>query len=319
MVWLGQSTRTTVVTKVYPELAGERWLASLGDVVHRPRLAETVFRRSLKERLRVTGPVMLDSGGFTMMTRAGALGLYDVMSIYKETSADLLISLDQPPIDTDEPEARRKKYDINYRNYAALLSCFESRRVVPVLHGTSVEELAANCDAIKRLNARPAWICLGGRVPLLRQSGRIGSQAEHARRTLAETISLARERFPSSNLHVLGAGAPSTVRMSFLCGADSVDSIGWRRAAGFGTIFLPGGTERFVSARARQRPRSRRFLDDADLEMLAACACPPCSRNKALERRLALLADCYLARAAHNASVLLGEARLITAMRIAEE
>jgi queuine/archaeosine tRNA-ribosyltransferase len=281
-------------------------------------LAETVFRRSLKERLKVTGPVMLDSGGFTMMTRSGALGLVDVISIYKEASADLLISLDQPPIDTDEPEARRQKYDNNQRNYGELLSCLEPRRVVPVLHGTTVDELSANCDAIKRLNHRPDWVCLGGRVPLLRQSGRLGSQAEHARRTLAESISLARANFPNSKLHVLGAGAPSTVRMSFLCGADSVDSIGWRRAAGFGTIFLPGGTERLVSARPRKRPRSRPLLDDDDLQMIVSCSCPPCSRNRFLEERLALLSQCYLARAAHNASVLLSEARIASTARVGE-
>ena len=126
---------------------------------------------------------------------------------------------------------------------------------------------------------------------------------------LSESISLARANFPKSKLHVLGAGAPSTVRMSFQYGADSVDSIGWRRAAGFGTIFLPGGTERFVSDRARQRPRSRRQLDNNDLQMIATCDCPPCSRNNSLESRLALLSECYLARAAHNASVLIGEAR----------
>src|SRR5262245_12346583 len=69
IVWLGQSVRTTVVTRLYPSLAGECWMASLGDAIHRPRLVERVFCGDLPGRLAVQGPIMLDSGGFTMMTQ----------------------------------------------------------------------------------------------------------------------------------------------------------------------------------------------------------------------------------------------------------
>src|ERR1700704_641052 len=86
IVWLGQSVRTTIVTKRYPSLAAECWMVSLGDAVHRPRLIERVFCGDLKECLAVRGPIMLDSGGFTMMMQNKGLRVSDVAKIYDRTS-----------------------------------------------------------------------------------------------------------------------------------------------------------------------------------------------------------------------------------------
>ena len=309
MIWLGQSARTTVVTRAYPELASQRWMASLGDVVHRPRMAETVFRRTLKEKLHVTGPVMLDSGGFTMMSRSSDLEVKDVLAIYRDSAADLVVSLDHPPLATDVEDVRRSKYWQTTRNYAYLLDNLGPDRLVPVLHGVTQGELADNCSILSRLNGNPAWVCVGGQVPLLRRSGGRGASAQAAREGLERSIALVRESFPRSVLHVLGAGSPGTISIALRCGADSVDSMGWRLAAGFGTIFLPGGSERFVAQRDRQRPTSRPYLSETEMQVVEVCACPPCVRAGTLGQRLEHLSNSYLARAAHNAHVLLGEAR----------
>lgn len=308
MVWLGQSARTTVVTRAYPELAGEKWLASLGDAVHRPRMAETVFRRALKEKLHVTGPVMLDSGGFTIMSRASSLGVEDVLAVYRDCAADLVVSLDHPPLAADPEDVRAAKYWRTMRDYAFLLDRLGGDRLIPVVHGITADEMAANCTMLRRMNRTPPWVAVGGLVPLLRRSGSRVRTAR-AKNELATAISLVRTHFPDSVLHVLGAGAPNTISMAFRCGADSVDSVGWRRAAGFGTIFLPGGSERFVAERNRKLPRSRPALDDGDMRSLEICRCPACVRAGTLAERLECLSDSYLARAAHNAHILLEEAR----------
>jgi tRNA-guanine family transglycosylase len=309
MVWLGQSARTTIVTRLYPELAGARWMASLGDVVHRPRMAASVFAHGLRERLNVTGPIMLDSGGYTMMTRPCNLTVTDVLDIYRHTAADLLISLDHPPLAVDDEAVRAAKYRRNASNYAFLLDRLGADRLVPVLHGITLEELAANCETLRRANAGPKWICMGGLVPRLRQSGANNNTGRNVREGVGQSIALARECFSRSNLHVLGAGAPATIAAAFAYGADSVDSIGWRRAAGFGTIFLPGGSERFVAPRHRQRPRSRPALSAADLTYLSRCNCPACAHYDDLGGRLSELSHSYLARAAHNAHILMELAR----------
>jgi queuine/archaeosine tRNA-ribosyltransferase len=176
-----------------------------------------------------------------------------------------------------------------------------------VIHGVTVDELEANCEAIRQVDPAPTWVCLGGLVPLLRQCGQVRHRATEARQRLADTIILARQAFPISRLHVLGVGSPRNIATAYASGADSVDSIGWRRAAGFGTIFLPGGTERFVVHRDRKRAGSRRILDEPDRAALSACGCPACTQAGDLDSRLETLAASYLPRAAHNAWVLLGE------------
>lgn len=308
LVWLGQSARTTVVTHTYPELASARWMASLGDAIHRPRMLDTVFGPDLKTRLAITGPLMLDSGGFTMMMRKGRLGLAEVVKAFGQVAADVVISLDYPPLDSDLPEERRAKYGRTLDNFTLLHREPRTASLAPVIHGVTTDELHANCVAVKHIEPAPTWVCLGGLVPLLRQSGQLGAKAGEAREELRSRIAFVRDSFPGAQLHVLGVGSPRTIAAAFKAGADSVDSIGWRRAAGFGTIFLPGGTERFVAHRDRKRSTSRLLLTDADREVLDGCDCPACSRAGTIDQRLETLAGSYLPRAAHNAWILLGEA-----------
>jgi len=306
-LWLGQSARTTVVTRAYPALAGARWMASLGDAIHRPRMLETVFGPQLKSRLSIAGPLMLDSGGFTLMMRQGQLSITEVIRAFETTAADVVISLDYPPLDSDSDEARRAKYQRTWANYAVLHQQPLTAALAPVVHGMSPDELHASCDAIAGIEPSPTWVCLGGLVPLLRQCGQLRHRAEEARGRLRETVGLVRRNFPQSRLHVLGVGSPRTIATAFEGGADSVDSIGWRRAAGFGTIFLPGGAERFVAHRDRKRAASRPLLNAQDIDTLSQCLCPACHQAGDLDRRLLALASSYLPRAAHNAWVLLNE------------
>ena len=312
LVWLGQSARTTLVTRAYPELASARWMASLGDAIHRPRMLDTVFGPELKTRLAITGPLMLDSGGFTMMMRDGRLGLSEVVKAFGQVAADVVISLDYPPLGSDSSEERQAKYVRTLANFTVLHREPRTASLAPVIHGVTLDELHANCVAIQQIEPTPTWVCLGGLVPLLRQSGQLGAKAGEAREELRSRIQFVRASFPGSLLHALGVGSPRTIGAAFEAGADSVDSIGWRRAAGFGTIFLPGGTERFVAHRDRKRSSSRLLLTDADRDVLARCDCPACTRAGTIDQRLETLAGSYLPRAAHNACILLAEALIST-------
>lgn len=314
-LWLGQSARTTVVTRAYPELATARWMASLGDAIHRPRMLDTAFGPQLKARLAITGPLMLDSGGFTLMMRQGELSLAQVARAFAAADADVVISLDYPPLDSDPEDVRREKYARTLTNYVALHHEVSNTCLAPVVHGVTPDEFQANCEAIGRIEPAPSWVCLGGLVPLLRQCGQLRHRAPEARQRLHDTVAIVRRYFPRSWLHVLGAGAPRTVATAFAGGANSVDSIGWRRAAGFGTIFLPGGTERFVAHRSRKRAASRLLLTDVDRQTLSECRCPACTRAGDLAGRMDALSASYLPRAAHNAWVLLAEAASAPAER----
>jgi tRNA-guanine family transglycosylase len=311
MVWLGQSVRTTVVTRRYPSLSRECWMVSLGDAVHRPRLAETVFRSNIRERIAVQGPIMLDSGGFTMMMKQESLPIEKIVEIYQQTEAELCITLDLPPTDGDSPRVRSRKYKATFENLAHLIDRVGDHRIVPVVHGKNEREIQTNCAAIATLVSGPAMICLGGMVPLLRRSGH-ASERDRAETWLTKMISRVRDQFSETIVHVLGAGSPKNIATAIRCGADSTDSLAWRRAAGFGTIYLPGTGERFLAHRDRERASSRPLLSDLEQQLLGMCLCPACTEFPKLTDRVAELQGSYLARAAHNAFVIL-EGRLLSA------
>jgi tRNA-guanine family transglycosylase len=272
-------------------------------------MLETVFGAGLKERLAISGPLMLDSGGFTMMMRGESLSVRDVVTAFRAVAADVVVSLDYPPLPTDPVELRLHKYHLTLENVRYMRDELEGERIAPVVHGLSPEELETNCLAISSVLSHPKWICIGGLVPILRRMGSPDGKGALARIVVETAIGIVRHAFPASTLHVLGVGSPRTIAAVFESGADSVDSIGWRRAAGFGTIFLPGGSERFVADRDRKRAGSRKMLTPSEIDLLSRCACPACAGIETIEGRLSSLAESYLARAAHNASVLIGEAK----------
>jgi tRNA-guanine family transglycosylase len=308
LVWLGQSVRTTVVTRRYPSLAGECWMVSLGDAVHRPRLIDAVFRSNIRERIAVDGPLMLDSGGFTMMMKKQSLSIETVANIYKHAQAELCITLDLPPTAIDNARARSRKYERTRENLARLVDVIGQRRLIPVVHGMTECEVEKNCSVVAQLVPNPSMVCLGGLVPLLRRNGR-KAERDRAVVWISNLIKSVRAQFPRTIVHVLGAGSPRNIATALHCGADSTDSLAWRRAAGFGTIYLPGTGERFVGHRNRERANSRPLLDSRELDLLESCLCPVCKELPKMSERLSELQESYLARAAHNAFVIVADAR----------
>lgn len=305
-LWLGQSVRTTLVVERYPELAALPFMASLGDAIHRPRLIDAVFRDSLRSRLKVTGPLMLDSGGFTLMMRAkSSLNARELADIYQSCGADLVITLDEPATSGDSIGEQRRKHRATLENLTILARAVDHARLVPVIHGPDLNDIHRNAEACAKIVAAPQLVALGGLVPTLRYSA---NRADEVIRKLVLAVSAAKAAFPTSGVHILGAGSPRTLTYAFNAGASSVDSIGWRRAAGFGSIFLAGSGERFVEHRQRERPRSRLMLMRDDFETLARCTCPPCRDAGDVNARIAILGSHYMPRAAHNAWTLYAEA-----------
>ena len=180
--------------------------------------------------------------------------------------------------------------------------------LAPVIHGLTTQELERNCASIQRVDAAPKWVCLGGLVPLVRQSGQLGANASSAQAELRSRIGLRPGQVPVIAAARARGWIAAYNSRCVQAGAGLAGFHRLARAAGFGTVFLPGGTEPFVADRGRKRAASRLLLTEADLGGLALCECPACARAGDLGRRIASLAGSYLPRAAHNAWVLLGEA-----------
>src|SRR5450759_3192058 len=66
-VWLGQSADTSCICSTHPELNQKPFLTSLGCALRRPSLRESHFNAQLKTKLGVSGPLMVDSGGFALL------------------------------------------------------------------------------------------------------------------------------------------------------------------------------------------------------------------------------------------------------------
>jgi len=313
-MWIGQSVDTSVLTARVPEFRGWPMLTSLGCAIRKPRLIETRFQADLKSRLGITGPLMLDSGGFVLMKRhVRSWGVRKVAAVYEAVEADVLVSLDHPPALGDTLSERRAKYRRTFLDLDfLLLRC--GGRLMPVVHGRTPEEVESNCRAIRMRIGAPRWVGLGGLVPLLQRSGnvrRASSSSPHV--FIAQALRIVRANFPKACLHVFGAGGPQTLLALFGLGADSADSIGWRQAAGFGSIYLPGRSQRLLSWTKSESPRPRPLIDRSDRRLLLACQCPSCRPLCSLEKRISELDKDFTRRAIHNLWVLRAETNLFRA------
>jgi hypothetical protein len=86
-------------------------------------------------------------------------------------------------------------------------------------------------------------------------------------------------------------------------GADSADSIGWRHAAGFGSVFLPLKSQRIVAPAGSERA-VRKVLDGTDAADLMRCGCPICIRSATFRGRIGFFKKSFHNRSIHNAWVI---------------
>ena len=185
---------------------------------------------------------------------------------------------------------------------------------MPVVHGHTLKEVQRSCDEIHKLCPEVHQVGIGGLVPLVRSGGAMsGFRYTLSDGTLgdrgtwiADALNLLRLHFPQAIIHVFGIGSATTAVGVLALGADSTDSLSWRRVANYGAILLPGRSERFPIYRRRRVP-SRPVLTTDDIPLLLACRCPVCASLPLLEKRLQAFNKCYKRRAIHNAWTLLSE------------
>jgi 7-cyano-7-deazaguanine tRNA-ribosyltransferase len=290
-------------------------MVSAADIAARPYLRRAIRRTGIKAHLGCSGPILADSGGYSLMKAAHApFKVDDLIELYRYLGADAYAALDLPPSPGDSRKIRSRKWRATLSNLDRMLKELPDALLMPVIHGHSIDEIASACRDVQRRIDCPPIVALGGMVPFLR--GRMSGEHFSYKRGnglsgtgdtfLADAISICRTEFPSSHVHVFGAGSTTTAVALFSLGADSVDSLAWRRAAGFGTIFLAGLAERTVSSMQRLR-ESRPRLTGKDRKLLKQCRCPVCLRYPKIEDKMDALGASYVARAIHNVWTLRAE------------
>jgi queuine/archaeosine tRNA-ribosyltransferase len=301
-VWLGQSVDTSSICASHPELSRAHFLTSFGCSIRRPSLLKTHFNCGLRNKLGVSGPLMIDSGGFALMKNPNPRWtVYNVAKLIGQVEAEIFVSLDLPPSNSDSARVRRSKIFRSFHNFCYLSSRFPHKIIMPVVHGRTLSEIELSIELLLRFTARPAWIGLGGIVPLLQNRYSTNEISKMgAELFIATALTMMRQAFPQTKIHAFGAGGTRTFPAAVYFGADSGDSIGWRQAAGFGSIFLPLKSQRAVIwDRTKRAPR--KLLDTHDLDLLEACRCPVCLPNKIVADRVRTLQDHFYNRSIHNA------------------
>ncbi len=290
-------------------------MVSAADIAVRPYLRRAIRRIGIKAHLGSSGPILIDSGGYSLMTAARALfTIEELIELYRYLNADAYAALDLPPSPGDSRNIRLRKWRATLSNLDRMLKELPDVRLMPVIHGHSLDEISSACRDVQRRTGCPPIVALGGMVPFLRglmsrrhfSYKRANGFSGSGETFLADAISICRAEFPSSHLHVFGAGSATTAVALFSLGAHSVDSLAWRRAAGFGTIFLVGLAERTVSSMQRLR-ESRPRLTGKDRELLKQCRCPVCVKHHKIDDRLDALGASYVARGVHNVWTLKAE------------
>ena len=129
IVWLGQSVDTSSLCSSHPELRRAPFLTSLGCAIRRPRLTRTHFNKCLRAKLGVSGPLMLDSGGFALskQTHPG-WDVHLVGALIENVDADVFCQFfDHPPCLGDCARVRRKKIVTSMGNFQILHERFPEK------------------------------------------------------------------------------------------------------------------------------------------------------------------------------------------------
>jgi queuine/archaeosine tRNA-ribosyltransferase len=319
-VWLGHNLRNAVLFSSHPSLSVAPMLVSLGDAFLRPSYMPRFFTTRIREELGMTGPLMVDSGGYTLLSNPQLRwSIKQVERAYSELPVDILVSLDYPPSPFDDARTRTYRRKRTLTNFSFLYNALPKDKLMPVVHGHSLREIEVACDGVKHICRNPKHIGIGGIVPLICSGGcikrfrfrRVDGTDGDKSFLVYDALTLVRREFPASRVHVFGTGSAVTAISVLALGADSVDSFSWRRAASYGAILLPGRSERFPLSDP-SRVRSRPVIGQLDLSLLEACRCPSCAETANVQARLLLLSRCYKQRAIHNAWTILAEVESFT-------
>ena len=230
----------------------------------------------------------------------------DLAKLYDRIDADWLVNLDFPPLPSDCPDTRSSKYHKTLENLKYLLARFEER-LIPVIHGACLTEIVCNAERIRELSSSFLKIGVGGLVPYFQRSGSIKKPSSSSPQThIVNAISVARSVFPEADIHVFGAGSVHTVLAVLAAGANSTDSIGWRQAAGLGSVFLPGKHRRLLTDRDTAKP-CRPRVSEEDKAQLRQCPCPGCQMARMQGDQLVCMSSDFSLRSLHNIWVLYQE------------
>ncbi|NHJ33603.1 MAG: tRNA-guanine transglycosylase [Asgard group archaeon] len=272
------------------------------DILKNGRLEKRVRDNGIHKELELKNEICaMDSGGFQFISRGEGEDIdpLKIIDLQNASNTDIAVGLDYPILQDFSPEKAKRLTKLSLENIK--LSSKNIRNgieVMPVLHGTTPEEIQKYFVKVKKISDFKIW-GIGGLVPQMKQSS-----TSHTRYfNIIDRVMEARKQLNSINeellLHVFGVGSPLAGLLFLLAGADSIESISWIMNAKYFLVYQDKIGARKVSKQTTMCTTSVKW-DEYN------CFCPIC-RNKTLKEIEQLMKmggnEGFKNRAMHNAYV----------------
>ncbi|MHA1504140.1 MAG: tRNA-guanine transglycosylase [Candidatus Heimdallarchaeota archaeon] len=272
------------------------------DIMQNGRLWRSVIEQGIHQRLGLTNEILaMDSGGFQFISRGEGENIdpIEVIQLQNAAQPDIAVCLDYPILQDFSPEKQKELTKKSLNNIR--LSCktiTNGIEVMPVLHGTTPEEINQLLVKVKKISDFKIW-GIGGLVPQMKQSS-----TSHKRYfNIIDRVIEARKELNKINpdilLHVFGVGSPLAGLLFLMCGADSIESISWIMNAKYFLVYQDRIGARKVSKQTTMCTTSVKW-DEYN------CTCPIC-KDKDLAEIEAFMKlggnEGFQNRAMHNAYV----------------
>ena len=272
------------------------------EILQKPSAANAVRTQGVHSFLGFSGPVMMDSGGFSFMMKSSVrVAARKIMDLYESSKPDFGVVLDHPlMLGLNQREVRRRQL-VTLRNTENMVAMKRTSnpKLIPVIHGHTKESVEWFISRLDKIGDFKMY-GLGSLVPSVFNARGVGGV-----HNVIEILSYVRKLLPDKLIHVFGVGSTITMHLMYASGADSIDSSSWRTKAAYGIIQLPGIGDRYISGRAG-KATGKKYLDLSrdEKKALEKCRCPACRQaGLAGLRGVQNPRGSFSRRALHNAYV----------------
>lgn len=288
-LWLGSPVGSRV--RPWTQFNIDGLIVNAFDIFKNPQVESAIREQTVKAFLNFRGPVMIDSGGYLFMrSKELHVDLARLVGLYERARPDFCVIMDHPLDITNSRAEIRRRQITSLRNTERMVRLRSTKNptLIPVVHGFDFESVDWYLDELERIEKFEIY-GIGSLVPSVFSSRGAGGISN-----VIQIVSHVRRRLPSKRIHVFGIGSTLTMHLMYYCGADMVDSSGWRLKAAYGAVQILGTGDRWITGHHRHKPYPQ--LSAQEKTILEMCTCPACK-----EQGFSGLESSFTLRALHNA------------------
>lgn len=272
------------------------------DILQNGRLENRIRTKGIHSELELNGEICaMDSGGFQFISRGEGekIDPNKVIELQNQSNVDIAVCLDYPILQDFSQNKINKLTKQSLENIKLSHQNIKNGiEVMPVLHGTTTDEIRSFQKQVKQIGDFKVW-GIGGLVPQMKQSS-----TSHKRYfSIIDRVIESRKELNKIDdnilLHIFGVGSPLAGLLFLLSGADSIESISWIMNAKYFLVYQDKIGARKVSNKTTMCTTSVKWEE-------YSCTCPICNNLalSAVEEKMKSSGNIgFQNRAMHNAYV----------------